>query len=230
MTRVLIVDDQALVRAGLAALINAAPDLEVVGQACDGLEAVALAASTRPDVLLMDIRMPVLDGVMATERILHEAGGNPCAILILTTFDLDEYVYAALCAGASGFLLKESPPERLLAAIHTVAAGEMLFAASVTRRLVEAYAQQSKAHVDIPADLSALTAREAEVLRLVARGMTNGEIAEHLTVSEATVKTHLNRSMAKLNLSSRAQAVVVAYETGLVTPQRSAPAGGPSRP
>ncbi|WP_238005615.1 response regulator transcription factor [Dactylosporangium sp. AC04546] len=225
MTRVLIVDDQVLIRAGLAALVAAAPGLEVVGQAADGAEAVALAASARPDVVLMDIRMPGLDGISATERILLEVR---CAVLILTTFDVDEYVYAALRAGASGFLLKESPPERLLAAIHTVAEGEMLFAPTVTRRLVEAYAYHQRPAVDVPLDLRQLTARELEVMRLVARGMTNAEIGKRLSVSEATVKTHLNRSMAKLNLSSRAQAVVIAYESGLVTPQRASSSLSPA--
>jgi len=220
MTSVLIVDDQVLVRAGLAALIAAAPGLDAVGQAADGHEAVALAASLKPDVVLMDIRMPGLDGVQATERIVRNAEAPGCAVLILTTFDLDEYVYAALRAGASGFLLKESPPDRLLAAIPTVAAGEMLFAPTVTRRLVEAYAHRQRSTIDIPPDLGALTARELDVLRLVARGMTNAEIGRHLRVTEATVKTHLNRIMAKLGLASRAQAVVVAYETGLVTPRR----------
>ncbi|MEH1169922.1 response regulator transcription factor [Micromonospora sp. CPCC 205539] len=214
----LVVDDQVLISAGLAALISAAPGLEVVGQAANGHEAVALAASTRPDVILMDIRMPGLDGVRATERILAAASGTPPRILILTTFDLDEYVYAALRAGASGFLLKETPPQRLLAAIQTVAEGELLFAPTVTRRLIEAYTRGERDRAGVAPDLSPLTARELEVLRLVARGMTNAEIANNLVLSEATVKTHINRTMTKLNLCSRAQAVVAAYEAGLVTP------------
>lgn len=229
MIKVLVVDDQVLIRAGLAALINAAPGLEVVGQAANGHEAVAQASACRPNVILMDIRMPGLDGVRATERILAAADGCQPRILILTTFDLDEYVYAALRSGASGFLLKETPPERLLAAIHTVAEGEMLFAPSVTRRLIEAYTQGEHTHPETP-DLSPLTAREVEVLRLVARGMTNNDIAADLMLSEATVKTHLNRTMTKLNLSSRAQAVVTAYEAGLVIPRRSAANPGPTTP
>ncbi|WP_223199025.1 response regulator [Solihabitans fulvus] len=222
MTGVLVVDDQVLVRAGFAALLRAAPGLEVVGEAANGEEAIAKAASSRPDVILMDIRMPGISGVTATERILGSADENRPRVLILTTFDLDEYVYAALRAGASGFLLKDTPPERLLDAVHTIAAGEMLFAPSVTRRLVEAYARRPDPGVVPPMPLDSLTAREVEVLRLVGRGMSNAEIAEQLVVSEATVKTHLNRTMTKLGLCSRAQAVVLAYETGLVVPRRSA--------
>jgi DNA-binding NarL/FixJ family response regulator len=217
MTTVLVVDDQDLIRAGLAAIIRAVPDLDVVGEAADGRQAVAMAATLRPAVILMDIRMPGLDGVAATERILT-APGTPPRVLVLTTFDLDEYVYAALRAGASGFLLKETSPERLVAAVRTVAGGDTLFAPSVTRRLVEAYVPR-RADRSPPA-LSPLTAREVDVLRLVATGRSNGDIAGDLYVSEATVKSHLNRLMAKLNLSSRAQAVVVAYETGLVVPGR----------
>ncbi|WP_426502778.1 response regulator [Dactylosporangium sp. McL0621] len=220
MIRVLVVDDQVLIRAGLAALIGAATGLDVVGQAADGYDAVAQASTCRPDVILMDVRMPGLDGVKATERILTRTDGHPPRILILTTFDLDEYVYAALRGGASGFLLKETSPERLIAAIHTVADGHMLFAPSVTRRLIEAYTHSELPKSDPPPDLSPLTTRETEVLRLVAKGMTNGEIAADLMLSEATVKTHLNRTMTKLSLSSRAQAVVVAYEVGLVVPRR----------
>jgi DNA-binding NarL/FixJ family response regulator len=227
MTGVLVVDDQVLIRAGLAALIDAADGLRVVGQAADGQEAVTAAAAGRPDVILMDIRMPGLNGVAATERILAAADGHPPRILILTTFDLDDYVYAALRAGASGFLLKDTAPERLIAAIHLIAAGDMLFAPTVTRRLIEAYARRARpepAPADRggpTADLGGLTARESEVLRLVARGMSNTDIAERLVLSESTVKTHLNRTMSKLGLSSRAQAVVVAYESGLVTPARA---------
>jgi DNA-binding NarL/FixJ family response regulator len=218
MTSVLVVDDQDLIRAGLAAIIRAVPDLDVVGEAADGHRAVDLAAALRPDVILMDIRMPGLDGVAATGRILAVPGA-PSRVLILTTFDLDEYVYAALRAGASGFLLKETSPERLVAAVRAVAGGDTLFAPSVTRRLVEAYAPRP-ATPPAGRGLAPLTAREVDVLRLVATGRSNVDIAGDLYVSEATVKSHLNRLMAKLNLSSRAQAVVMAYETGLVVPRR----------
>jgi DNA-binding NarL/FixJ family response regulator len=226
---VLVVDDQVLIRAGLAALIRAAPGLDVLGEAADGQEGVAMAAAMRPDVILMDIRMPGLNGVAATERILAATYSPLPRVLILTTFDLDEYVYAALRAGACGYLLKDTPPERLLAAIHTLAAGEMLFAPSVTRRLIEAYAPRTGPAGTGLADLASLTAREVEVLRLVGTGQTNADIAAKLVLSEATVKTHLNRVMAKLNLSSRAQAVVLAYESGLIlagqpAPQRRPPA------
>jgi DNA-binding NarL/FixJ family response regulator len=215
---VLVVDDQVLIRAGLAALIRATPDLEVVGEASTGDEAIALAAETKPDVVLMDLRMPDLGGIAATRRILENASVDPPRVLVLTTFDLDEYVYEALRAGASGFLLKDTPPERLLPAIRAVADGDMLFAPTVTRRLVEAYTRQPEAVEQKNVDLDALTARELEVLRLVCTGLSNHEIADRLVVSEATVKTHLNRTMAKLNLTSRAQAVVLGYETGLVRP------------
>ncbi|MDQ0945912.1 response regulator transcription factor [Streptomyces sp. V1I1] len=221
MTRVLVVDDQFLIRAGLVGLLRAAPGIEVVGEAGDGEEAVALAAQTRPDVILMDIRMPGMSGVAATEKILADAPDPLPRVLVLTTFDLDEYVYGALRAGACGFLLKDSGPERLLAAVAAVGGGDALFAPSVTRRLVEAFAQRAgnAGRTDEPPpDLGALTAREVEVLRLTARGLSNLEIAGELFISEATVKTHLNRTMTKLDLGSRAQAVVVAYETGLVTP------------
>ncbi|MFC8126193.1 response regulator [Streptomyces sp. NPDC057302] len=224
MTRVLVVDDQFLIRAGLAGLLRAAPGIEVVGEAGDGAEAVALAATTRPDVILMDIRMPGMSGIVATEKILAEAPDPPPRILVLTTFDLDEYVYGALRAGASGFLLKDSGPERLLAAVAAVGGGDALFAPSVTCRLVDAFARQAGAgaaagdRAEPPPDLRALTLREVEVLKLIATGLSNADIAERLYISEATVKTHLNRTMTKLDLDSRAQAVVVAYETGLVTP------------
>ncbi|WP_117211053.1 response regulator [Allorhizocola rhizosphaerae] len=218
MIRVLVVDDQVLIRAGLAALFRAAPGLDVVGEAASGEEAVTLAAATRPDVILMDIRMPGINGVTATRRILAAAPDDPPKVLILTTFDLDEYVYAALRAGASGFLLKDTPPERLLTAISTVAAGDMLFAPTVMRRLVEAYANGQGERPPAPPALGELTARELDVLRLVARGLSNADIAARLVLSEATVKTHLNRTMTKLRLTSRAQAVVVAYESGLVKP------------
>ncbi|MFJ3667701.1 response regulator [Streptomyces sp. NPDC090106] len=215
--RVLVVDDQFLVRGGLVALLRAAPGMEVAGEAADGEEAVALAARTRPDVVLMDIRMPGTTGIEATERILAQAGDPPPRVLVLTTFDLDEYVYGALRAGASGFLLKDAGPERLLAAVTAVHGGDSLFAPAVTRRLVEAFTRATDAP-GRPAGLEALTGREVEVLKLVARGLTNSEAADRLFISEATVKTHLNRTMTKLGLASRAQVVVVAYETGLVTP------------
>ncbi|WP_173426391.1 response regulator [Amycolatopsis orientalis] len=219
MIEVLVVDDQDLVRAGFVALLRVAPGISVVGEAADGQEAVDQAARLRPDVVLMDIRMPGTNGVVATERILAAESDRPTRVLVLTTFDLDEYVYAALRAGASGFLFKDVRAERLVAAIHTIAAGEQLFAPSVTRRLIEAYTNRP----DRPAaargpGLDCLTARETEVLRLVGKGMTNGGIAGELVVSESTVKTHVNRAMTKLGLSSRAQIVALAYESGLVTP------------
>ena len=224
MTRVLVADDQLLIRAGLVGLLRAAPGVEVVGEAGDGAEAVALAAETRPDVILMDIRMPGMSGIVATREILTAAPEPAPRILMLTTFDLDEYVYGALRAGASGFLLKDASPERLLAAVAAVSGGDALFAPSVTRRLVEAFAERGggeNGSAQPPADLAALTTREVEVLRLIAGGLSNADIADRLYISEATVKTHLNRTMAKLDLDSRAQAVVVAYETGLVTPGSS---------
>ncbi|GGV00442.1 DNA-binding response regulator [Streptomyces litmocidini] len=220
MTRLLIVDDQVLIRAGLAALATAAPGFEVAGQAATGEEAVTLAASTRPDVILMDIRLPGISGITALERILADASEPRPKVVMLTVFDLDEYVYAALRAGASGFLLKDTPPERLLAAVALIAQGEMLFAPAVTRRLVETFAHRSETERERPASLAGLTDRETDVLRLVGQGLTNEQIAQRLVVTVATVKTHLNRVMSKLGLASRAQAVVVAYESGLVSPGR----------
>ncbi|MFG3343690.1 response regulator [Streptomyces sp. NPDC048018] len=228
MTSVLVVDDQDLIRAGLVALLRAAPGIEVVGEASDGESAVSCAARLRPDVILMDIRMPGMDGTVATERILADAAAAdsdapPPRILVLTTFDLDEYVYAALRAGASGFLLKDTGPQRLIDAVAAVAQGDLLFAPSVTRRLIEAYVTCAGPAPEPATDLDLLTARECEVLRMTARGLSNAEIAEQLYIGEATVKTHLNRTMSKLNLDSRAQAVVLAYETGLVVPGGPAP-------
>ena len=219
MTTVLVADDQYLVRAGLKALLDAAPGLEPLGDAADGLQALELAKALRPDVILMDVRMPVLDGITATRRILAEAAEPVPRIMMLTTFDLDDHVYDALRAGASGFLLKEAEPARLITAIHSVAAGDMLFAPAVTRRLIEAYVDRYQPPADQPAAsrLHALTAREREILTLVGTGISNTDIARRLTITEGTVKTHLNRIMSKLGLASRAQAVVIAYETGLVS-------------
>ena len=230
--RVLVVDDQVLIRAGLAALMRAAPTVEVVGEAADGEQALQILAEQEPDVVhvvLMDLRMSGMGGIAATEQIVsaREAAGRAYPrVLILTTFDLDDYVYAALKAGASGFVLKDTPPDRLLAAITVVAHGDMLFSPSISERLVEAYTLRGEAAVGPAPDLEALTAREVEVLRLVGKGMTNPEIAEHLVVGETTVKTHLSRTMTKLGLSTRAQAVVVAYETGLVVPGGASRTGG----
>lgn len=211
--RVVLVDDQAMVRAGLRMIVESDPDLEVVAEAADGRQAVAAVAETRPDVVLMDVRMPEMDGIEATRRIVATGPDAP-RVLVLTTFDLDEHAYAALQAGASGFLLKEAPPEQLLAGIRTVAAGEQLLAPSVTRRLVERFTAQAPPAP--PPELDALTAREREVLQLVARAMSNAEIAQHLFVSETTVKTHVARLLMKLGLRDRVQAVVLAYESGLV--------------
>jgi RNA polymerase sigma factor (sigma-70 family) len=221
MIRVLVVDDQPLIRAGLVALFTAAPGLEVAGEAADGAQAVELATATRPDVILMDIRMPVLDGIAATRQILTGAGEDPPRILVLTTFDLDEYVYTALGEGASGFLLKDTPPERIISAVHTIAAGDILMAPRITHRLIENFAQHRRRTAVKDARLTGLTPRETEVLRLVGNGLTNAQIAQRLVLSEATVKTHVKRTMSKLQLTSRAQAVVVAYETGLIVPMAS---------
>ncbi|MFD4670358.1 response regulator [Lentzea sp. NPDC058450] len=211
VTRVLVVDDQPLFRAGLVALLNAAPDLTVVGEAADAGTACELAESARPDVILLDIRLPGLTA-------LKSAAGS-ARVLVLTTFDLDEYVHEALRLGAAGFVLKESEPARLIAAISAVASGEMQFSPTVMRRLVAAYLRGGTAARGGDAGLEELTDREREVLRLVGTGLTNTAIAARLTVTEGTVKTHLNRVMTKLRLTSRAQAVVMAYESGLVIPQ-----------
>jgi DNA-binding NarL/FixJ family response regulator len=211
--RVLICDDQALVRGGFRAILSTKPDIEVVGEAENGGEAVALAARRRPDVILMDIRMPVLDGVEATRQLV--ANGSPARILILTTFDLDEYVHAAIRAGASGFLLKDVTPTQLLDAIRIVAAGDALLAPSVTRRLLERFATTLPAGDHTSEALAQLTARETEVLQRLAGGLSNAEIAAELVVSEATVKTHISSLLRKLGLRDRVQAVILAYETGL---------------
>ena len=213
--RVLICDDQALVRAGFRAILEVQPDVEVVGEAENGAEAVALAERRAPDVILMDIRMPVLDGVEATRRLVRN--GSPARILVLTTFDLDEYVHAAIRAGASGFLLKDVTPAKLLEAIRVVAAGDALLAPSVTRRLLERFASTLPQRDHSGVALAELTARETEVLRLLAGGLSNAEIAASLVLSEATVKTHISSLLRKLGLRDRVQAVILAYETGLVT-------------
>jgi DNA-binding NarL/FixJ family response regulator len=213
--RVLLVDDQHLVRAGFRMILEAEDDLTVVGEAADGRDAVEAVPRTQPDVVLMDIRMPVLDGIEATARI-RAAGGDQPAILVLTTFDLDEYVFSALRAGASGFLLKDTPPEQLVEAIRVVNRGDGLLAPTVTRRLIDDYA--SRRPVAPPPGLDTLTERELDVLKLVARGLNNAEIAQELYLGEATVKTHVGRVLAKLDLRDRVQAVVLAYECGLVTP------------
>ena len=212
--RVLICDDQPLVRAGFRTILSAQSDIEVVGEAENGAEAVTLAERRRPDVILMDIRMPVLDGVEATRRLV--AAGTPARILVLTTFDLDEYVHAAIRAGASGFLLKDVTPAKLLEAIRIVAGGDALLAPSVTRRLLERFATTLPPGEDSSDALAELTSRETEVLRLLAAGMSNAEIASALVVSEATVKTHISSVLRKLGLRVRVQAVIVAYESGLV--------------
>jgi len=217
--RVLIADDQALVRAGFRVLIDSAADLEVVGEAGDGREAVDLARTTHADVVLMDVRMPVLDGLAATRELAGKPDGP--RIIILTTFDIDEYVFEALRAGASGFLLKDTEPAELLQAVRIVAGGEALLAPSVTRRLIEEFATRPDPHRTPPAALEVLTEREREVLSLVARGLSNGEIAMELFISPATAKTHVSRVMMKLGARDRAQLVVTAYETGLASPRSS---------
>jgi DNA-binding NarL/FixJ family response regulator len=215
--RVLVVDDQALVRAGFVKLLEPEPDLQVVGEAGDGSEAVEAAALTRPDVILMDIRMPRLDGIEATRRI-RAAGSQAARVLVLTTYDLDEYVFDALKAGASGFLLKDAPADQLVAGIRVIAAGDALLAPQVTKRLIEEFARRPTPPPDGPPELAELTARERTILTLMARGLTNGEIASELVLGESTVKTHVGNIFLKLGLRDRIQAVVLAYETGLVRP------------
>jgi DNA-binding NarL/FixJ family response regulator len=219
MTRVVIADDQHLVRAGFRMILGIQPGIEVVGEAATGEEAVQLAATASPDVILMDIRMPGVDGIEATRRILDVPATSGVRILILTTFDLDEYVYDALRAGASGFLLKDVPPEELAGAIRTIAAGDALLAPSITRRLIEEFTA-SRRRPDDTTKLAGLSARELEVFHLVARGLSNREIAEVLFLGETTVKTHVARILTKLDLRDRIQVVVLAYESGAVTPGR----------
>jgi DNA-binding NarL/FixJ family response regulator len=214
--RVVVVDDQEVVRAGFAALLDTQPDLTVVGTAADGAAAVRVCGEQAPDVVLMDVRMPVMDGIEATNRIARGDGGP--RIIMLTTFDLDQYVYDALSAGASGFLLKDVTAERLFEAVRVVAAGQALLAPTVTRRLIGEFARLRPRRAGSPVSLAALTPRETEVLRLVAEGLSNPEIAARLVVSEETVKTHVSRMLSKLGLRDRTQAVVAAYESGLVVP------------
>jgi DNA-binding NarL/FixJ family response regulator len=215
MTSVVLVDDQELVRSGLQMVLEAR-GIEVLGVAADGREGVELVRRTVPDVVLMDIRMPVLDGIAATQQLT--GAGVPSRILVLTTYDLDQYVYGALRAGAAGFLLKATPPDRLVAGIETVAGGESLLAPELTRRLIEEHVRRPAPYDGVPPALRGLTDRELEVFTLIARGSTNDEIAAMLVVSQATVKTHVNRILAKLGLTSRVQAVVLGYESGLVVP------------
>jgi DNA-binding NarL/FixJ family response regulator len=214
--RVLIADDQALVRGGFQAILAGHADIEVVGEAGDGLAAVELADRLQPDVALMDIRMPGMDGIEATRRIV--ARELPTRVLVLTTFDVDDYVYEAMKAGASGFLLKTAPPRQLADAVRTVASGDALLAPAITRRLVEQFVRRPPPGTRVPPGLGELTERELDVLRLLARAKSNAEIAAQLVVSEATVKSHVNRILGKLDLRDRAQAIVLAYESGLVEP------------
>jgi DNA-binding NarL/FixJ family response regulator len=221
VTRCLIADDQGMVREGFRALLDAQPGLTVLGLAANGAEAVSLARRLKPDVVLMDVRMPVMDGLEATRQILvSDALKERPRVLILTTFDLDEYVYEALRAGASGFLLKDAPSQELVHAVQVVARGDALLAPSITKRLISEFAAQRERPPGNPQGLDELTARELEVLRLIARGMSNAEISQTLCIAEQTTKTHVGRILMKLHLRDRAQAVVLAYESGLISPGR----------
>lgn len=222
--RVLIADDQALVRGGFRMILESQPDIEIVAEAEDGAQAVALARELAPDIVLMDIRMPGMDGLEATRRLALD-GPTGVHVLVLTTFDADEYVYGALKAGAAGFLLKSAPPARLVEAVRLVASGEALLAPTITRRLIEGYVRRPAPGTRSPKEVEHLTDRELDVLKQIARGLSNAEIAAALVVSEATVKTHVNRILQKLHLRDRVQAVVLAYETGLVQPGASTGSG-----
>lgn len=218
--RVLVADDQAMVRGGFRMILEVEPDIEVVGEAADGLRALELARRARPDVVVMDIRMPQLDGIAATRRLLHELDPRP-HVLIVTTFDDDDSLYEALRSGASGFLLKNAPPEQLIDAVRTLAAGEGLLSTAVTRRVIEEFARRPPDTNAVAAEaLSELTDREMDVLRLIARGLSNAEIAAQLVISPGTAKTHVGRILMKLGLRDRVQAVVLAYDSGLVQPDR----------
>jgi DNA-binding NarL/FixJ family response regulator len=225
--RVVVADDQPVVQAGFAALLETQPDITVVGAAADGVEAVRVCRRERPDVVLMDVRMPVMDGIEATQQLTDSADGPPPRVLMLTTFDLDEHVYDALSAGASGFLLKDVTAEQLFDAVRVIAAGEALLAPTVTRRLIAQFSRQRPRASPHAAELEALTPRETEVLRLIAAGLSNTEIATKLVVSDETIKTHVSRILTKLGLRNRAQAVMTAYECGLVVPGAERP--GPGR-
>jgi len=217
--RVLLADDQTLVRAGFRGLLEHSDDIEVVGEAANGAEALAAAGSTRPDIVLMDIRMPVMDGLEATRRIIADEQLSGVRVIVLTTFELDEYVFEALRAGASGFLLKDIEPVELRQAVRVVAGGDALLSPSVTRRLIRQFVAQAGRRLIDPARLDVLTDREREVMALVARGLSNEEIGQRLVMSPATAKTHVSRAMLKLDARDRAQLVVIAYQTGLVTPE-----------
>jgi DNA-binding NarL/FixJ family response regulator len=219
--RVVIADDQVLVRSGFSVIVDSAPDLEVVGEAGDGLAVLEIARQTRPDVVLMDIRMPVMDGLEATRRLGADPATSAVRVLVLTTFDLDEYVYEALRAGASGFLLKDTLPDDLLAAIRIVAGGEALLSPKITKRLIEEFAQRPDPSAAARAPVEGLTDRETEVLALVAKGLSNAEIAAELIMSPATAKTHVSRLLTKLAARDRTQLVMIAYETGVAVPGRS---------
>jgi DNA-binding NarL/FixJ family response regulator len=221
-TRVLIADDQALVRAGFRKLLESEPGIEVVGEAADGHDAVEKGRWLRPDLILMDIRMPLLDGIEATRR-LTANGGDAMRVLVLTTFGLDDYVYEALRAGASGFMLKDAPPEELLAAVEILARGDALIAPAVTRSVIEEFVRRSPSLARATPELNELTTREHEVLELLARGLSNAEIAARLVISEGTVKTHVAHVLSKLGLRDRVQAVILAYETGVITPGATGP-------